>query len=162
MSITGKHQYMPKWYFHRQLISRFFAIENQIHTVMLKNELESFENILQKVFEQGVNFLKTIDQRPTSAPQAVSLVTDLEEEGKGTTAVLSEFNQRFDPLIVASSGPRSWGFVTGGATPAAVAGDWLAGVYDQNPQSVQGQGDLSALIEVELEEAYVSQHVALV
>ncbi|WP_428666267.1 pyridoxal phosphate-dependent decarboxylase family protein [Runella sp.] len=116
---------------------------------MLQNELENFENILQKAFEQGVNFLETIDQRPTSAPHTVALVSELEEEGKGTMTVLAEFNQRFDPLIVASSGPRSWGFVTGGATPAAIAGDWLAGVYDQNPQSVQGQGDLSALIEVE-------------
>ncbi|RDB05736.1 pyridoxal phosphate-dependent decarboxylase family protein [Runella aurantiaca] len=116
---------------------------------MLQNDLSSFDAILQQVLEQGIDFLKTIDQRPTSAPHTVPLVADLEEDGKGTSAVLAEFNQRFDPLIVASSGPRSWGFVTGGATPAAVAGDWLAGVYDQNPQAIQGQGDLSALIEVE-------------
>lgn len=116
---------------------------------MLQNDLASFDTILQQVFEQGVDFLSTIDQRPTSAPHTVPLVAKLEEDGKGTAAVLAEFNERFDPIIVASSGPRSWGFVTGGATPAAVAGDWLAGVYDQNPQSIQGQGDLSALIEVE-------------
>jgi glutamate/tyrosine decarboxylase-like PLP-dependent enzyme len=116
---------------------------------MLQNDLASFNAILQQVFEQGVDFLKTIEQRPTSAPHTVSLVTELEKEGPGTLAVLAEFNQRFDPIIVASSGPRSWGFVTGGATPASVAGDWLVGVYDQNPQSIKGQGDLSALIEVE-------------
>jgi glutamate/tyrosine decarboxylase-like PLP-dependent enzyme len=116
---------------------------------MLQNDLASFDAILQQVLQQGIDFLKTIDQRPTSAPHTVSLVAKLEKEGQGTLAVLAEFNQRFDPLIVASSGPRSWGFVTGGATPASIAGDWLAGVYDQNPQSIQGQGDLSALIEVE-------------
>ncbi|NBB21717.1 aspartate aminotransferase family protein [Runella sp. CRIBMP] len=116
---------------------------------MLQNDLNQFGEILQKILEQGVDFLQTIDQRPTSAPHTVPLVAALEVDGKGTSAVLAEFNQRFDPLIVASSGPRSWGFVTGGATPAAVAGDWLAGVYDQNPQAIQGQGDLSALIEVE-------------
>lgn len=116
---------------------------------MLQSDSASFDTILQKVFEQGVDFLKTIDQRPTSTPNTVPLVAELEKEGLGTLTVLEEFNQRFDPLIVASSGPRSWGFVTGGATPASIAGDWLAGVYDQNPQAIQGQGDLSALIEVE-------------
>ena len=123
---------------------------------MLQNDLDSFDAILQQVLEQGVDFLKTIEHRPTSAPHTVPLVGELAEEGKGTTASLAEFTQRFDPIIVASSGPRSWGFVTGGATPAAVAGDWLAGVYDQNPQSIQGQGDLSALVEVETSEVLLS------
>src|SRR5690606_5667971 len=57
--------------------------------------------------------------------------TALPEQGMGAQAVLSYFAKHHAPYMANSAGPRYFGFVTGGATPASVAGDWLVSVYDQ-------------------------------
>jgi glutamate/tyrosine decarboxylase-like PLP-dependent enzyme len=54
------------------------------------------------------------------------------EMGMGVEKVLKFFKENYAHLITNSAGPRYFGFVTGGSTPAAVAGDWLVSTYDQN------------------------------
>ncbi len=115
----------------------------------LQTDLEKTDILLEKIKAQSISFLNSIAERPTSTQQKIEINTQLAEQGLGAEGSLALFNQQFEPIIVASTGPRYWGFVTGGATPAAIMGDWLASVYDQNPQSASGQGDISAAIEQE-------------
>lgn len=115
----------------------------------LNKDQQNLNNILTEVKEQGMAYLNQIHERATASSGGVELINSLAAEGVGAEGALKQFNERFEPIIVASSGSRYWGFVTGGTTPAAIAGDWLATIYDQNTQSAKGNGDISALIELE-------------
>jgi glutamate/tyrosine decarboxylase-like PLP-dependent enzyme len=116
---------------------------------ILQHDLNDFENILEETKQQGIGFLNNLKNVPTSSKNLIDYNRELNKLGLGSLAALEEFNERLAPLMVASSGPRYWGFVTGGSTPASIVGDWLASVYDQNTQAVKGQGGTSALIEFE-------------
>lgn len=115
----------------------------------LHHDLLHLEAILEKAKEQGFSFLNQLDTRPTSTANTVVSAPNLGENGIGALEALRQFHDRFDPIIVGSTGPRYWGFVTGGATPASIVGDWLSSIYDQNTQSLKGYGDISANIEME-------------
>ena len=82
-------------------------------------------------------FLNTVDERPVAAPGDASCVLEalggpLPERGEDANAVIDALVAGVDPGLVASAGPRYFGFVTGGALPAALAADWLVSAWDQS------------------------------
>lgn len=115
----------------------------------LTTDLQNLDAILTSVKQQGIDYLNNVEERSTASSGEMEIIRDLNVTGIGAIEALKQFNQRFEPVMVASSGPRYWGFVTGGTTPAAIAGDWLSTIYDQNTQTAKGNGDVSALIELE-------------
>jgi glutamate/tyrosine decarboxylase-like PLP-dependent enzyme len=56
----------------------------------------------------------------------------LPEDPVDPAAVIDHLARAADPGVVASAGPRYFGFVTGGSHPAALAADWLVSTWDQN------------------------------
>jgi glutamate/tyrosine decarboxylase-like PLP-dependent enzyme len=115
----------------------------------LKKDIADLDFLFNIVKEQGVDYIKNISNGKTSTKNAITQNHSLNDDGIGSLATIEQFNKRFEPIMLASSGPRYWGFVTGGSTPASILGDWLTSIYDQNPQSTTGHGDISANIEIE-------------
>jgi glutamate/tyrosine decarboxylase-like PLP-dependent enzyme len=93
--------------------------------------------LLQKTHELAVEFLDGLDQRPVGrAVDFAGLVESagglLPAESEDPVSVIEHLARSIDAGLVASAGPRFFGFVTGGAVPASLAADWLTSVWDQN------------------------------
>ena len=115
----------------------------------LEKDLTELGELLERAVKEGVSYLEDVDQVPTSLKNVDIPQRNLNFSASGSSDVLAEFIKRYKSILVASTGPRFWGFVTGGSTPAALMGDILASIYDQNTQAMKGNGDLSAIIEQE-------------
>jgi len=63
---------------------------------------------------------------------AAALDEPLPEAGTDPAKVIDDLAAAAEPGLVASPGPRYFGFVTGGSLPAALAANWLLDAWDQN------------------------------
>lgn len=115
----------------------------------LNEDLSKIDNLLGLTLSEGLGYLHHLAEKPTSVTPGHLSAEPLGSRGMGGIEALREFQRRYAPLMVASAGPRYFGFVTGGTTPAAIMGDMLATMYDQNTQTVKGHGDISGIVEFE-------------
>jgi glutamate/tyrosine decarboxylase-like PLP-dependent enzyme len=98
--------------------------------------------VLKLVVEEANRYLADLDGSPARLPGADEAAGrfdgSLPDQGSGAVDALRELIEHGVPAAVRSSGPRMFHFVTGGVTPAALGGDWLTSVLDQNAFSWVG------------------------
>lgn len=112
------------------MTTKNIAVENGTRTTGL-------DELLQASCAIATAFLERVQDRPVARPvnyaELVSrLRVRLREDGEDPLAIIRELSQCADPGLVATPGPRYFGFVIGGAHPVSVAADWLAAAWDQN------------------------------
>jgi glutamate/tyrosine decarboxylase-like PLP-dependent enzyme len=95
------------------------------------------DRALQRASELGRDYLRGLDGRPVGARTNAAAIRErlggaLPESGSDPVAVIEELAAAVDPGLVASLGPRYFGFVIGGQLPAAAAADWLTTAWGQN------------------------------
>jgi glutamate/tyrosine decarboxylase-like PLP-dependent enzyme len=98
----------------------------------LASDLAQTPALLQAAYDTAVEYLAGVNERPVGPSFTAPPPSTLPQQGMGAERTLEVFKERYWEGLSGSAGPRYWGFVTGGATPAALMGDWLVGTFDQN------------------------------
>lgn len=75
---------------------------------------------------------RPVAERATLEELRTSFRGPVPEEGEDPLETIDYLARAAEPGLVASTGPRFFGFVIGGTTPVAMAADWLATAWDQN------------------------------
>lgn len=90
---------------------------------------------LERVFRAAGPYLDGLPELPVHDSAADVLADDLggplPEKGDGTLAAVERLLRVGTQASTRTSGPRFFHLVVGGATPAAMAGDWMTSLLDQ-------------------------------
>jgi glutamate/tyrosine decarboxylase-like PLP-dependent enzyme len=97
-------------------------------------------DLLAQAFHLSAEYLESLETRPVRESAALDelrarLDIALPEDGQEATSVIDGLARGVEAGLVASAGPRFFGFVVGGSLPVAVAADGLTSSWDQNAQA---------------------------
>lgn len=109
------------------------------------------KELLRLTADYAAQFLNSLDTRSVRASATVeelreALALSLGDEPIDPEQVIAELIAAAEPGIVAEASGRYFGFVIGGALPAALAADWLTSTWDQNAGLVAA-GPSAAVVE---------------
>jgi glutamate/tyrosine decarboxylase-like PLP-dependent enzyme len=92
----------------------------------------SSDAVLDSAHRLARSYLDSVAQRRVGGSDPVRLRRELTDNGVDPVTVLDDLAADADPGLVASAGPRYYGFVIGGSLPVALGADWLVSAWDQN------------------------------
>lgn len=96
-----------------------------------------FRSALNIAFEQAISHLEHLDESSVAATSSAAALRQqldrpLADEGVPPQQVVEELARDVQGGLLGSAGGRFFGWVIGGALPAAVAADWLTSAWQQN------------------------------
>ena len=97
---------------------------------------DDYKRVLEASHRHALDYLEGLERRPVRERADAEdlrglLGGELPDGGADPATVVDELARAAEPGLVASAGPRYFGFVMGGALPAAMGADMLAAAWDQ-------------------------------
>ncbi|HEX4309395.1 MAG TPA: aminotransferase class V-fold PLP-dependent enzyme [Acidobacteriaceae bacterium] len=98
---------------------------------------EQYQDVLHQACETAIAYLAQLDSAPVAATADLNtlrarLGKHLGNQSVPPEQVIADLAADVAGGIIGSAGGRFFGWVIGGAVPAAVAADWLTSAWDQN------------------------------
>ena len=104
---------------------------------------QSIDEALSAAHDAALRWHESLPTRPVRAAVDIGTVVDalrshggvdgaMPESGTSPREVVERLIAAVEPGLVATPGPRFFGWVIGGALPSTVAADWLTSAWDQN------------------------------
>lgn len=96
-----------------------------------------FRKVLDVAFDRAISHLEHLDELSVAATadaaaRRAHIDKPLAQEGVPPQQVIEELVRDVEGGLLGSAGGRFFGWVIGGALPAAVAADWLTSAWQQN------------------------------
>ncbi len=100
--------------------------------------MSDWRSLLSATADTATDYLDGVRDRPVAQPVGMAdlvaaLGGPLPDGPTPAADVVRHLVSAADPGLVVTNGGRYFGFVEGGVLPAALAADWLASTWDQNP-----------------------------
>ena len=100
-------------------------------------DMDPFTPLLDRALLHTRSWIASLGKRPVRPTASLEALTEafggeLPETGQDPLEVVDLLGRAGEPGLMATAGPRFFGFVIGGSQPVALAADWLTSAWDQN------------------------------
>lgn len=119
---------------------------------VMTNKYNQYKPLLESSLGCAISYLEDLPERTvvkniSSSELRNAIAGKLPQTSTDANQVLKDLANNVEPGLVASAGPRYFGYAMGGTFPVALAADWMVSAWDQNVPYYVGSPALSTVEE---------------